>query len=912
MEIKKKIILMFVNLFFLIVFSSFIYAGDIGINFDIPTISHINIVNASQTDKWNTDEGLLNNVIDILGSWITNNLNWLNGTQINNSHFTFDTLNSSQYCIDDVCIGTWASVNTSGAGDFSFTDFHDSFVLNATILNTTENIQNLLNSTGIYSTYNASYFNRLNSINATSITNFTFSWNRLNSINSTFINNLTINFNRLNSINSSFLLENTTLFNRLNSVNASLLIVNSTTLSINTTANIQNLLNSTGIYSTFNATYEGNLDTNCSSGLCKELIYFANGTLFNQTIFAELVNSTALTINTTANIQNLVNNSINSSNYWDDYNVASDINFDNLTWTFGDNWNYISDINQWEFNETNLATTYYNASQSSTTAGTIDGGTLANTEHSDGIYDGKTFNFSEESGSPGLDLRINFTRIEDFTNGVTRYKTSSLAGLYPIIQLWNYDTSTWEDYPSVPESLSFATITQPVFDSSEHISDNVVQMRIYKASNGNTNNHYYVDWIAISKGYGTPAGEEVDPYSIHRDGNISLTGNWDAGAFNITAQFFHGLFDWIINATGISSSYLSFNGSDLTFDEAQLNTTILHIATPFNETGLIDSVNTSALSINTTANIQNLLNATGIYSTYNASYDSNLDTDTNCSNGLCKELVYFANSSLWNQTIFAELVNTTALTINTTANIQNLLNSSSMTFDNINSSGFCIDDVCIGTWASVNTSGAGDFSFTDFHDSFVLNATILNTTENIQNLLNSTGIYSTPLTINTTKNIQNLLNNTAMNFSDITLSQRITFAFGEIIDNIVDGWITITGNLFVTNEINATTMNATNFVLGDVQISDWASVNGSGGADTNCSSGLCKELVYFANLSLWNQTVLAELVNTTALTINTTANIQNLINDTNVQFRTLNMTKNNVTDVECIFFESGGDICAGS
>ena len=34
-----------------------------------------------------------------------------------------------------------------------------------------------------------------------------------------------------------------------------------------------------------------------------------------------------------------------------------------------------------------------------------------------------------------------------------------------------------------------------------------------------------------------------------------------------------------------------------------------------------------------------------------------------------------------------------------------------------------------------------------------------------------------------------------------TLGQKITFAFGEIIDNIVDGWIRITGNLNVTGNI---------------------------------------------------------------------------------------------------------------
>ena len=50
---------------------------------------------------------------------------------------------------------------------------------------------------------------------------------------------------RINSINSSFLLENITLWNRINSLNSSLLSTNTSALSINTTKNIQNLINNT-------------------------------------------------------------------------------------------------------------------------------------------------------------------------------------------------------------------------------------------------------------------------------------------------------------------------------------------------------------------------------------------------------------------------------------------------------------------------------------------------------------------------------------------------------------------------------------------------------------------------------------------------------------------------------------------
>jgi len=223
-------------------------------------------------------------------------------------------------------------------------------------------------------------------------------------------------------------------------------------------------------------------------------------------------------------------------------NVNSSMWWSNVT-GFQYDW-LIKDGNNLAFNSSHLSTTYYNATQSQAIAGTVDGGTLADTQHPDGKYDGRTFNFSEASGSPGLDMRINFTGIDEFNQGVMRYKTSNLAGAYPIIQMWNYDTSTWEDYPPVAQSLTFATIEQPVFDSSEHVSGGVAQMRIYKASNGNTNNHYYVDWIAIAKGFGTPSGEEVDPYSVHKTGD-TMTGNLNMSNNNITdVDWFFGKINW--------------------------------------------------------------------------------------------------------------------------------------------------------------------------------------------------------------------------------------------------------------------------------------------------------------------------------------------------------------------------------
>ena len=339
------------------------------------------------------------------------------------------------------------------------------------------------------------------------------------------------------------------------------------------------------VFDTYNTTWDNSIedtDTNCSEGNCDKIVYFDNESLWNQTGLIDTINGSL------------------ESNY---------------TYYSDEEWININSSKGINFNASMLEIIYYNATKAEAVVGTIDGGTLFDTQHKDANYDGRTFNFSEESGSPGLNLIINFTGVANFTSGVIRYKTSSLAGDYPVIQLWEWDDEEWHDFPVLSESETFATITQPVFDNQDHLKDGVVQMRLYKASNGNTNNHYYVDWVAIAKGFGVPAGEEIDPLSIHRDGSTLLTANWDAGSFNITAQWFFGL----LNFTTLDN-WLTFNGSQLSFNSTKLNTL-------FNFTSQIDSINSSLSLYNETLRIDSI-NGTitssneSWLSTYNSTYDA--------------------------------------------------------------------------------------------------------------------------------------------------------------------------------------------------------------------------------------------------------------------------------------------------
>ncbi len=285
-----------------------------------------------------------------------------------------------------------------------------------------------------------------------------------------------------------------------------------------------------------------------------------------------------------------------------------------------------------------LATTYYNLTASIAIAGTITGGNLANTGHSDGEYDSISFNITEDAGSPALDLRMNFTGLTTFSQGIMRYKTSEpLFGDTPVIQLWSYEESKWEDYPLVAESERWTVLVQQVFDADDHIQNGTVQMRLYKSSNGNTNNDYFIDWIAISRGVGTPTGEEQDPLAIHRD-NINTTQMHLNGLLHINTTWLDSIDDDTQNDTDYYVTDLEVSGTTTKTIEIVIgDEAIANISTTFTDL------------VNHTDNYEADTNCSASNSCPDIVYESELDytTDTNESTRV-GELI-LSNTSLDNR-----------------------------------------------------------------------------------------------------------------------------------------------------------------------------------------------------------------------------------------------------------------------
>jgi len=218
--------------------------------------------------------------------------------------------------------------------------------------------------------------------------------------------------------------------------------------------------------------------------------------------------------------------------------VDDDIESDDLSLHLvQDNWNIGSDWLTYEnpeldFNITKLAIIYYNASSIQVITGT-GAGSLGDIQ----TYNNIAYNVTEVSSD--FELIVNFTGITEFTTLLVRHKTNTDKKHIATVQIWDYVLDDWEGYGFLSEELTSKMQTFGVYDDTDHIQDGVVQVRFNQVEGKEDTHIHNFDWVGISKGFGTPVGQEVDPLSVHKDGATELTANWNVGAYWITALGFN-------------------------------------------------------------------------------------------------------------------------------------------------------------------------------------------------------------------------------------------------------------------------------------------------------------------------------------------------------------------------------------
>ena len=225
------------------------------------------------------------------------------------------------------------------------------------------------------------------------------------------------------------------------------------------------------------------------------------------------------------------------SNYYNKTYVYNQTEIDDLNTTMAtyvDAQDVIYNSSAANYTDSKLITTYYNASAIQAKTGTGQGaiGDLQ-------TYNGVAYNISEVNSD--FDLRVNFTSVTGANQLVYRYKSEDDEPHIMHVQIWDYGDSAWEGYAEEGAREHFGIFTYGIYDEDDHISGGLVQVRFYTTNGAPQTTHkWQFDWVTITDGPATPSSSESDPFSVRKDGTTPLTANWDAGAYNITAQYFNG------------------------------------------------------------------------------------------------------------------------------------------------------------------------------------------------------------------------------------------------------------------------------------------------------------------------------------------------------------------------------------
>ena len=117
------------------------------------------------------------------------------------------------------------------------------------------------------------------------------------------------------------------------------------------------------------------------------------------------------------------------------------------------------------------------------------------------MFDGNEYIIPEDNATPGFDIEFVFSGIDrNPTFVVCRWKYDGSVTHYVTWDLWNYNTSAWDQLRVFGDSDYYQSMTMyiPQNVADDYVSAGALKVRAYHHTGGNTAHDLYVDYVGIT------------------------------------------------------------------------------------------------------------------------------------------------------------------------------------------------------------------------------------------------------------------------------------------------------------------------------------------------------------------------------------------------------------------------------
>jgi hypothetical protein len=142
--------------------------------------------------------------------------------------------------------------------------------------------------------------------------------------------------------------------------------------------------------------------------------------------------------------------------------------------------------------------TIYTPSSLTLTTGGTPVGTVAGVQT---LGDGTNYQVPEVTGSPGFDVKFNFTSVTKNPKWLVFTGTyAGSASHIVLVGLWNYNTSAYVNFDTFPDAGGYSvshSVYVGALNMAHYISSGSMIVRFYHVSSGNASHNVYFDYVAL-------------------------------------------------------------------------------------------------------------------------------------------------------------------------------------------------------------------------------------------------------------------------------------------------------------------------------------------------------------------------------------------------------------------------------